>query len=351
MNKALRGSKIAGPITVMSFALLLVLATIVPVAAVDTVGSHSHVTNLGVNQQTWDNISFPGFYYDIDKDIGTETITFRTTDPTPTSAMLSDQEVNGAPRGVVYETQAQLKRFKYKPWGQYDVMGFLTDRYFAAYDPTVTVDVANAGEAVAFLYDASKNRNLMSYEQIRKILMDDNTEQLINSSSPLKLEEGYELALKYVNASQALVELKKDGQLVDTNIVQPSIANSKMKDQTYYYKKNIEGTANIVMIAVHFKNSIHGPDKDSAIIDGIFQISDTPTSISSDQKYCKMSVRNIDPTSLIITMDNKDNQIILSKNKDIPLMGKIHIKTADQDGTADRPLRYYIYSEGTCECG
>jgi hypothetical protein len=64
-----------------------------------------------------------------------------------------------------------------------------------------------------------------------------------------------------------------------------------------------------------------------------------------------MSVRNVDPTSMTITMDNKDNQIMLSKNKDIPLMGKIHIKTADQDGTDAAPLRYYIYSEETCECG
>ena len=43
-----------------------------------------------------------------------------------------------------------------------------------------------------------------------------------------------------------------------------------------------------------------------------------------------------------ITMDNKDNAITLSKNKDTALMTGIRIKTADND-----TLRYYIYKEIT----
>jgi len=39
-----------------------------------------------------------------------------------------------------------------------------------------------------------------------------------------------------------------------------------------------------------------------------------------------MSIRTVDPTALAITMDNRDNQIILSKNKDISLMKDFHKK-------------------------
>jgi S-layer protein (TIGR01567 family) len=336
-------------ISVAGFVFLL--AIMITVGAAGNVEVKGITANVGFPAVTWDNSTFPGFYYDISKNLGAETITFRPTQVNPTGATLSDQpDVTNGLRGVVYQTNAQLKTFRYKPWGQYDVIGFLGDQYFAAYDPTVTEDVASAIEDVPFLYDKSKNRNLITNEQINKILIDDNTEMLINSSSSLKLKEGYELVLKYVNASQALVELKKDGQLVDTKIIQPTITGANMDDKTYYYKKDIGGTANIVIIAVHFKNSIHGPDKDSATVDGIFQISDTPTPLKSDQQYDKMSIRNVDATGMTVTMDNKDNQIILSKNKDIPLMGKIHIKTADQDGTYDAPLRYYIYSEEPCKC-
>ena len=102
------------------------------------------VANVMMNQVTWDNSTFSGFYYDIDKNVGAETLTIRPTAATPTGATLSDQPDANDIRGVVYQTKAQLKTFKFKPWGQYDVIGFLADKYFAAYDPTVTADVARS---------------------------------------------------------------------------------------------------------------------------------------------------------------------------------------------------------------
>ena len=312
------------------------------------------VTNVGVNQFTWDNVTFPGFYYDISKNPSAETLTLRLTDATPTDATLNDyQDATTGLRGVVYQTTAQLTTFKYKPWGQYDRIQFLGEPYFAAYDPTVTANVANAGESVAYLYDASKNRNLMTNEQISKILIDDNTKMLINSTSPLELKEGYELAIKSINANEtkAILDLRKNGQVIDTEIIQPTIANARISDQTYYYKTSLGKTSDIIQIAVHFKNIFHGDNKDSATIDGVFQISDKPMMLNSDQQYDKMSIRVVDATNMEIIMDNKDNQITLSKNKDILLMQNIHIRTADQDGTVDEPLRYYIYSEEPCECG
>jgi S-layer protein (TIGR01567 family) len=331
---------------------VFLIAIMISVAAAGNVEVKGMTTNVGVPEFTWDNATFPGFYYDMSKNLGAETITFRLSGATPTGATLSDQPDANYYRGVVYQTMAQLKNFKYKPWGQYDVIGFLGDQYFAAYDPTVTVAVTNAGEYVAFLYDASKNRNVMTNEQISKVLIDNNTEMLINSSSPLKLAEGYELAIKSINVNETkvMLELRKNGQSVDTKIIQPTIDNSKMADQTYYYKASLGNTADIIQIAVHFKNVFHGDNKDSATIDGIFQISDTPMQLKSDQQYGKMSIRNVDATGMTVTMDNKDNQITLSKNKDVLLMQNIHIRTADQDGTAATPLRYYIYSEEPCKC-
>jgi S-layer protein (TIGR01567 family) len=59
-------------------------------------------------------------------------------------------------------------------------------------------------------------------------------------------------------------------------------------------------------------------------------------------KYGKLSVRTIDTTTGTITLDNKDNAITLSKNKNTEIMPGIYIKTADND-----KLRYYIYKNIT----
>ncbi len=55
-----------------------------------------------------------------------------------------------------------------------------------------------------------------------------------------------------------------------------------------------------------------------------------------------MTIRTVDATNGVITMDNKDNAITLSKNKDSALTAGVKIKTADND-----TLRFYIYKEIT----
>ena len=321
--------------------------------AADDFEVRGQVTNLGVNQFTWDNSTFAGFYYDVDKNLGAETLTFSLSDSTPSSTILSDQPfASDYNRGVVYQTVAQPKNFNFKQWGQYNVIGFLGEACFASYDNTVTQSMKDHKESVAYLYDNSQNENLITDEQISKVLIDDNTEQAVTSSNPLKLKEGYVLSLKSVDATAntAILELTKNSEVIDSRVVAPSRVNATMSDKTYYYKADIGSTANIIQIAVHFKNAFHASDQNLATVDGVFQLSDKPISIKPNQQYDKMSIRNVDATSQIITMDNKDNRITLSKNKDIVLMQNIHIRTANQDRIdADNPLRFYIYKLVTAE--
>ena len=98
-----------------------------------------------------------------------------------------------------------------------------------------------------------------------------------------------------------------------------------MADKTYYYKKDVGDSKELVIIAVHFKNAFRGADQNLATIDGIWQISDVATEVEVDTEYDKMRIASV--TADTITMDNKDNTITLSKNKDITLMAGIKIKT------------------------
>ena len=84
---------------------------------------------------------------------------------------------------------------------------------------------------------------------------------------------------------------------------------------------------------------------------GYFRYPTHQHTITTGQQYDKMSIRLVDPTAMTIIMDNKDDPVTLTRNKDIALMDNIHVKTADQDDTsASNPLRYYIYSNESCEC-
>jgi S-layer protein (TIGR01567 family) len=337
---------------ILIFAMILLAVALPAGAAEGTVEARGQMTSLGSYEFTWNASNFPGFYYDINNNIGTEQITLQPTyvDVGKSTATLSDVEGG---RGIIYRTNAQLRDFEFKPWGSYLVIGFLGEPYFASYGVATTAAMVDAGQSgTPYLFDRSKSRNLMLNSQLTKILMDTDEGMTISNGTPLELKEGYKLAIISVNANETKgrVELRKNGRVVDNNIIQPGLFGATIADKTYYYKKDLGETKEIVIIAVHFKTLLHEAAGDSAVVDGIFQISDQPTSIEADQRYGKLSIRNVDPSAFTITMDNKDNQVAIGRNKVTELMPEIYLKAADQDASADNPLRYYLYALKPCLC-
>jgi S-layer protein (TIGR01567 family) len=310
--------------------MMLLLATAMVVGAVDKVEIRGQVAT---GNFEWNAQNFAGFYYDIDDNLGTEKITTTITEGNKL------QE----PNGVAYTTSVQKNDFDFADWGFYNVIGFQANQYFAGYINDENVDDANE-----ILFKESTDENSLSDEQLEKILMDNDDERTVTSGTPLKMEEGYELAIKSIDidGNKVYLELSKDGAVVDSKVISPSKDNPTMADKTYYYKKDVGDSKDLVIIAVHFKNAFRGADQNLATIDGVWQISDTATEVKVDTEYDKMRIASV--TADTITMDNKDNTVTLSKNKDISLMGDIKIKTADQDVVDDaNPLRYYIYKEIT----
>ncbi len=176
--------------------------------------------------------------------------------------------------------------------------------------------------------------------QLLKILVDDDTEKT-TTNTPLKLEEGYELAIKSIDidGNDVYLALSKNGTLADDRIIHPSKDAATMADKTYCYRNlQVGDQKGLVTIAVHFRNAFRGTDQNIATLDGVWQISGAPVDVKAETQYGKMTISTIDADSGFITMDNRDYPITLSKNKDTSLMGDIDLRTADSD-----LLRYYIH--------
>jgi S-layer protein (TIGR01567 family) len=296
------------------------------------------VTDLGIDTFTWNCKNFGGFYYDLDTNICTEKLTFvlsHVREDRSSASLLGD-----APYGIKYETCTYSKNLKFKPWGTYNVIGFMAEKYFAGYNPG-----SDSGSNI--FYSRSTDKNSLSSGQLEKILMDDDFEMTVTSDKPLKLEEGYELAIKSIDieGKKVYLELSKNGATLDSKVISPSRDGAIEIDKTYYYKNPAVGDQKkLITIGVHFKNAFSDADQDLAVIDGVWQISDTPAEVKADAQFGKMTVSAVDAYSGTIIMDNKDNSLTLSNNKDIALMGGIKIKTSDQDDiSAENPLRYCIY--------
>ncbi len=261
-------TKISALTIIVQIVSLLSIAMVV--GAVDTVEIRGQVAT---GNFEWNAQNFAGFYYDIKDDIGTETLS---------TTLTGDKKLSGDSNpgyGVKYMTNAQSKEFKFEDWGAFKVMGFLADRYFAGY-------VENKDNAEKnILFKESTDENSLSSEQLQKILIDDDTEKTVTSGTPMKMEEGYELAIKSIDidGNKVYLELSKDGSVVDSKVISPSKTDANMSDKTYYYKNPVVGDQKkLVTIAAHFKNAFRGADLNLATVDGLWQISGEATDVKAD---------------------------------------------------------------------
>jgi len=334
-------------------AILVLIATSSVAFASERTEIRSAPMDLSVSSSSWNPFNFAGFYYNVNKNLGTEVLTLTLTESNGSSAKLSDQQDPNGDGGVRYQTMAQVNNFEFEPWGSYSIIGFLGEGYFAAYSGSATSAMSEAGVDVPALHNKSESKNLMANSQLSSILIDDDVEKEITSDKTLELKEGYQLILKEIDpeSKEVYLELRKNNQTVDNGSVRPSTSNSTISGQTYSYKTDLGEAIGIVIIAVHFKDAGQVDGVNRAVIDGTFQISDSPVSIESGKQFDKMRIAMVDPDMTAITMDNEGNPITLSRNMDISLMKDIHIKTADQSkADSEVPLRYYIYKEINCDC-
>lgn len=100
------------------------------------------------------------------------------------------------------------------------------------------------------------------------ILRNDSHSRTVSTSTALKLDEGYDLAIRSVDidGNKALIDLLKDGQVIDSQVI---IAANEV-DDTFVYSR--PGTMQKIM--VHFKNMFRRADQSLVSIDRIEQTSE-----------------------------------------------------------------------------
>jgi S-layer protein (TIGR01567 family) len=259
---------------------------------------------------SWTPQNFAGFYYDVDQDLGSEEITTTITD---NSNLIE-------PNGIIYYTTAQKKEFRFKEWGHYNAIAFLGDSYIAGY-----VEDSLLGQS-------SEDSNLLSSEKLARILIDSREPNIIKDGSKLILEEGLEAGISVdKSCSKALIELYDGGELIDMDYVE--------LPNTYIYKKMLEGTGEIAVLALHISDQNCTPGN-SFIVDGIFQISEVPVDVSVDLSFGDLRIASVSTDT--ITMDNREKTIRLNNKVDALLAGNYYIKAFDSE-LATEPPKYYIF--------
>ncbi|MEA3281963.1 MAG: S-layer protein domain-containing protein, partial [Euryarchaeota archaeon] len=174
----------------------------------------------------WDARSCTGFYYDVDDDISTETLTIHLGGYTDRNIKEGD---------LTYITTAADIGFEYGDWGSYKLIGFMAEKYFAGYEAKDT-SITN------------ENIRLLSKDMLSKVLIDEDEKHMISTGASLKLKEEYELKIIQldIDGGQAQIDLMKGGKSVDSDIV--------TSPDTYVYTEDIGKLDDVPLVAVHIDN-------------------------------------------------------------------------------------------------
>ena len=248
---------------------------------------------------TWSPMSFYAFYYDVDDNVGNETLQIRLNSKT-------DRTVP-ADR-LIYSTVPEEVKFKYNAWGSYKVIGFMADKYFAGY--TSSTNITDVDPV-----------STLNYKQLHKVLMDDKDAHTLRASTTYPLGDGYALNLKDIGAGRvAMISITKDGGEVDNAIVDVG--------ETYTFSKKVGSINDLPIIILHIRTVFMGTTDNMVQIDGIFQISESYTSVNQNNNYGMMEIRTVGDSG--ITMKN-ENSFTLSSGSTIDIMGDMKFIVANND--------------------
>jgi S-layer protein (TIGR01567 family) len=267
----------------------------------------SNITDI-LNQNggnvTMDANKFAAFYYDLNNNVTTESLSIKNV------AGTSGRTIGE--NGLVYTTTIGQTDYKYGDWGNYSVLGFFADKYIPLKSN-----------------DASK---------LAKLVLDSDDKYTLKTGDKLDLGDGYTLEAKQVDVDgkKVWLEFDKDGQYVDDQIV-----STDSGDSTWTCKvDNVQGEDNVPVLKVHVNQVFQGAVDSIAQVDGLWLI-DYANAIKIDTSDEFGKLNNVAINGPTITINNKDT-FTLTRDSDQEIGQGLYFRVADSDA-----LRFYAFKQQT----
>ncbi|AGF97389.1 hypothetical protein MmTuc01_2057 [Methanosarcina mazei Tuc01] len=262
------------------------------------------------NALTIDATKFAAFYYDIDDNVTTETLSILAVPGTEGNVI--------GEGGIVYETTIQQVDYEfYRPaagWSNYSLIGFFAEKYIP-----INPDKA---------------------DKLAKLVLDSDDKYTIRTGEQLDLGEGYAIEAKQVDVDgeKVWLEFTKDGEFVDDEII--SVVSGS--DNTWEVElDDIQDEDDVVVLRVHVNQVFQGAVDSIAQIEGLWLIDYTNAmKIESDDEFGNLDNVKINGDTLTIT--NEDT-FTLTRDDEEEIAEGLFFKTADDT----RALRFYAMKQIT----
>jgi S-layer protein (TIGR01567 family) len=263
--------------------------------------------SFGTGNFTWDASNFAGFFYDIDDNVETESLS------------VSNIEGNVIPEGdLVYRTSIENVSYEYENaddgWDQYPVIGFFAQEY-------IPLKPAKA-------------------DKLARLVLDSDDKYTIRTGETLDLGEGYALEAKQVDVDgkKVWLEFTRDGEYVDDEIISVDTGGNTTGSTWEVELDDIQDEDDVVVFRVHVNQVFQGAVDSIAQIEGLWLIDyANAMTIESDDEFGKLD--NVKISGDTITISNEDT-FTLSMGSEEAIGQGMFFKIGD---TPVDELRYFPF--------
>ncbi|WP_407283309.1 S-layer protein domain-containing protein [Methanolobus sp. WCC1] len=272
-------------------------------------GTYEIRGSIATGDATWTTNEFAGFWYDLDDNEGSETLTIsgmssKTIEEEElwynTTIVQTDYEADFAAEADVTGDENMT----------FPIIGLFAEEY-------VATDDSDAGELV-------------------KLLLDTDDKYTLRTGSALELADGYELTAKQIDVEgdKVWMELSKDGEFIEDEVIDVTSGEA-----TWDYDVDVGDQSDVIVFRCLITDVFQGQVDSLAVVEGLWLIDyENIMEIESSDEFGELEVDSVTNT---ISMFNSGT-ITLSQDKEVTLAEDFKLKTADNS-----TLRYYPFVERT----
>ncbi len=294
------------------------------VVEADEVGRLSAVGEYNYqNEYTWNPYNFAAFWYDLDGDLGSESLMINTT-----SGGLDNRIIDVGQ--LTYTTMPQPQDYNYyKDMGEalgtvdgmnvtnYYSEGWMAEEYVAIC--TGGSKATNANKLVKLLvkFDSSSDKRILAIGEV------------------WDLGGEFTLTVRQIDPLDNLVwlALAKNGRELDETVI-----DTGSGDCRYMYTEDISGMEDVVVFFCWVDAIFRGTENDLVQVKYVFLIDNDVVMVEPGTTYGNMGVRTASADRIELM---NDGDIDLSKGDDVRIMKDMYFKVADNDTVRFYPYKLY----------
>ena len=268
--------------------------------------------------------NFAGFWYDIDDNLGTESLTIKNCSLSGTQRTIPED-------ALVYSTSPMFQYYEL-----YEDMG-------------LTVESDNSGGDQGYYMEGWLAEDYVcldgNADELVKLLVEfeDDDKKTLSMGEEWILGGGFVLTAQQIDleGDKVIFQLTKDGKELDVEVVS---TGGRQQDRVYTYTADTGGEEDIPVLSLYVSAVFRGTDTNIVQVEYVFLMDNEVVEIDTSDEYGEMEVRTASKSEVVLT--NDDNTVDLDADSKEHIMGNMYFVIADNDDE-DTVLRFYPMVELT----